>query len=110
MTAVSAPLLATDEPFPCQIERADGSSPWLLICDHAGTRIPRRLGTLGLDPTALASHIAWDIGAAAVASGLGAALDATVILQPYSRLVIDCNRPPHSKDAIAGLSERTTCP
>lgn len=110
MSAVDAPLLATDEPTPWRIERAEGRSPWLLICDHAGRRIPRCLGTLGLDPTALASHIAWDIGAAAVASRLGAALDATVILQPYSRLVIDCNRPPHSKDAIVDLSERTTIP
>jgi predicted N-formylglutamate amidohydrolase len=110
MSAANTPLLASDEPFPWHIERAEGRSAWFLVCDHAGTRIPRCLGTLGLDPTALASHIAWDIGAAAVASGLGAALDATVILQPYSRLVIDCNRPPHSKDAIVGVSERTAIP
>ncbi|MFZ5653436.1 MAG: N-formylglutamate amidohydrolase [Pseudomonadota bacterium] len=110
MSAVNAPLLATDEPPPWHIERAGGSSPWFLICDHAGTRIPRRLGTLGLEPAALASHIAWDIGAAAVACGLGAALDATVILQPYSRLVMDCNRPPRTKDSIVSLSERTTIP
>jgi predicted N-formylglutamate amidohydrolase len=110
MSAVNAPLLATDEPPPWHIERAGGSSPWFLICDHAGTRIPRRLGTLGLEPAALASHIAWDIRAAAVACGLGAALDATVILQPYSRLVMDCNRPPRTKDSIVSLSERTTIP
>jgi len=110
MSMLNAPLLAADEPPPWHVERAEGPSPWFLICDHAGTRIPRRLDTLGLDPTALASHIAWDIGAAAVASGLGAALGATVILQPYSRLVIDCNRPPHSLDAIVSLSEHTTIP
>ncbi|MEW6167739.1 MAG: N-formylglutamate amidohydrolase [Pseudomonadota bacterium] len=108
--ADTSQLLAPDEPLPWHIEQAEGSSPWFLICDHAGTRIPRRLGTLGLEPAALGSHIAWDIGAAAVACGLGAALDATAILQPYSRLVIDCNRPPQSKEAIVGLSERTTIP
>ncbi len=110
MSGVHIPLLATDEPSPWHIEQAEGASPWFLICDHAGTRIPRRLGTLGLDPMALASHIAWDIGAAAVACRLGAVLDATVILQPYSRLVIDCNRPPRSMDAIVDLSERTVIP
>ncbi len=110
MSGLIPTLLAPDEPPPWHIERPEGLSPWFLTCDHAGTRIPRRLGTLGLDPAALASHITWDIGAAAVASGLSAALDATVILQPYSRLVIDCNRPPHSVDAIVGLSERTTIP
>jgi predicted N-formylglutamate amidohydrolase len=110
MIVLDASLLAADEPTPWHIERPEGPSPWFLICDHAGTRIPRRLGTLGLNPTALASHIAWDIGAAAVACGLGAALNATVILQPYSRLVIDCNRPPHSIDAIISLSESTTIP
>lgn len=110
MSSADAPLLASDELRPWHVERADGPSPWFLFCDHAGRQIPRRLGTLGLDPTALASHIAWDIGAAAVGCRLGEALDATVVLQPYSRLVIDCNRPPHSPDAIACLSERTTIP
>lgn len=110
MSTADAPLLAPDEPRPWHIERADGPSPWFLFCDHAGTRIPRRLGTLGLEPAALASHIAWDIGAAAVACQLGAVLDATTVLQPYSRLVIDCNRPVHSLDAIACLSERTAIP
>ena len=110
MSITDTRLLAPDEPCPWHIERADASSPWFLLCDHAGRRIPRRLGTLGLDPTALASHIAWDIGAAAVACRLGETLDATVVLQPYSRLVIDCNRPPHSIDAIVGLSERMVIP
>lgn len=110
MSVPSLPVLAVDEPLPWEVERAAGSSPWFLICDHAGMRIPRRLGTLGLDQAALASHIAWDIGAAAVACGLGAELNATVILQPYSRLVIDCNRPPHSIDSIISLSESTIIP
>jgi predicted N-formylglutamate amidohydrolase len=110
MRVLSPPLLAPDEPPAWRIEHADGRSDYLLICDHAGNRIPRRLGTLGLAADALASHIAWDIGAGAVASGLGDALDACVVLQPYSRLVIDCNRPPGSADSIVSLSERTTIP
>lgn len=103
-------LLASDEPAAWEIERPSGVSPYLLLCDHAGRRIPRRLGTLGLDESDLRRHIAWDIGAAAVTSRLSALLDATAVLQPYSRLVIDCNRPPESADSIAKISERTTIP
>ncbi len=110
MRVLTPPLLAPDEPPAWRIEHADGLSDYLLICDHAGNRLPRCLGTLGLDADALASHIAWDIGAGAVAFGLGDALDACVVLQPYSRLVIDCNRPPGSADSIVSLSERTTIP
>lgn len=110
MRVVTPPLLAPDEVPAWRIEHADGRLDYVLICDHAGNRVPRRLGTLGLDAVDLASHIAWDIGAGAVASGLGDALDACVILQPYSRLVIDCNRPPGSADSIVSLSERTTIP
>lgn len=110
MRVVTPPLLAPDEVPAWRIEHADGRSDYVLICDHAGNRVPRRLGTLGLDAVDLAGHIAWDIGAGAVASGLGDALDACVILQPFSRLVIDCNRPPGSADSIVSRSERTIIP
>jgi predicted N-formylglutamate amidohydrolase len=63
------------------------------------------LGSLGLDDTQLASHIAWDIGAAGVARRLSTALDAALLLQSYSRLVIDCNRPPGSATSIPTRSE-----
>jgi predicted N-formylglutamate amidohydrolase len=38
---------------------------------------------------------------------LGALLDAAVVLQRYSRLVIDCNRAPDHVDSIAERSEAT---
>jgi len=103
-------LLDSNEPNPWQIENAAGQSPFLLTCDHAGTRIPRRLGLLGLSNEELHRHIGWDIGAAEVSRRLSTALDATLILQPYSRLVIDCNRPLSSPDSIATISERTVIP
>lgn len=105
-------LLARDEPPPWRIERPSPSarSPYFLTCDHAGLRIPRRLGRLGLEPRELGRHIGWDIGVAAVATQLAALLDATVVLQPYSRLVIDCNRPPQSPESIPTLSEATPIP
>ena len=56
--------------------------------------MPRRLGTLGLSPEAALTHIGWDIGAAQVARAVSSALDAPLVLSGYSRLAIDCNRPP----------------
>jgi predicted N-formylglutamate amidohydrolase len=105
-----ATLLADDEPRPFQVERPAGRSAFVLICDHAGTRIPRRLASLGLQAADVQRHIGWDIGAAQVASKLADALDATLILQPYSRLVIDCTRPLHSPESIDSISVRTSIP
>jgi predicted N-formylglutamate amidohydrolase len=103
-------LLGSDEPPPWRAENPQGSSGYLIICDHAGRRIPRRLRNLGLSDNDLQRHIAWDIGAAEVAIALGRALDACVILQTYSRLVIDCNRPLGSPGSIVTLSEDTAIP
>ena len=103
-------LLADNEPGPAQLLRERGHSPFFFTCDHAGHRIPRSLGQLGLEAADLHRHIAWDIGAAALTVQLSAALDATAVLQRYSRLVIDCNRPLHSADSIALLSEETLVP
>jgi predicted N-formylglutamate amidohydrolase len=58
----------------------------------------------------LERHIAWDIGAAAVARLLADALSGWLILQSYSRLVIDCNRPLDRPDSIAESSEDTVIP
>ena len=58
------------------------------------------LGDLGLPESELTRHIAWDIGIAGVAEMLSKHLDAHLIAQRYSRLVIDCNRPPHVASSI----------
>jgi predicted N-formylglutamate amidohydrolase len=111
MTAHPAPaLLAADEPPAFTVHHPDAASPFLLTCDHAGRRIPRRLGDLGLPENELHRHIAWDIGAAGLARWLADRLDAWLIEQTYSRLVIDCNRPLHSPTSIVTLSERTEVP
>lgn len=68
------------------------------------------LGTLGLEAPDLARHIAWDIGAAALAEALSGRLDATLILQRYSRLVVDCNRSPRSPAAIWEESDGSVVP
>jgi predicted N-formylglutamate amidohydrolase len=45
-----------------------------------------------------------------VAEQVARALDAHLVAQRYSRLVIDCNRPPGAPNAIPMISERTTIP
>ena len=100
-------LLGIDEAPAVTVERADGASDFVLACDHAGRDIPQALDALGLSETELASHIAWDIGSAGVARRLAERLDATLVLQPYSRLVIDCNRAPGSPESIVERSEWT---
>jgi predicted N-formylglutamate amidohydrolase len=103
-------LLEEDEPPPFEVAGHDGRSPFVVTCDHAGRRLPRSLGTLGLSESELAMHIAWDIGARGVALRLATALDAFVACQRYSRLAIDCNRPLGAVDSIATMSERTLIP
>jgi predicted N-formylglutamate amidohydrolase len=93
------------------IERnAAGRSPFLLTCDHYGRLIPDALDKLGLPESELSRHIAWDIGIAGVAEQISDALGAHLIAQRYSRLVIDCNRPPDVTSSIPRISEATVIP
>lgn len=98
-------LLSSDEPAAFQEFQPAGSSDFLIVVDHAGARIPRALGDLGLPPAELKRHIAWDIGALGVARGVAQILDATLVSQTYSRLVIDCNRDPKVATSIPRISE-----
>jgi predicted N-formylglutamate amidohydrolase len=110
MTAQPYRLLGPDDGHPVEAHRTHGDSPFFLTCEHAGREIPRRLGDLGVAESELRRHIAWDIGAAEVARHLSARLDAALVLQTYSRLVIDCNRKPERHDSIPTVSEHTEIP
>ena len=103
-------LLGPQDPPPVEVVRPEASSPFFLTCEHAGRQVPRALGTLGVSPTDLGRHITYDIGAEEVARGLSERLDATLVLQRYSRLVVDCNRWPSADDFIITLSEDTPIP
>ncbi len=103
------PRLPLAEP-PVLERNVSGASPFLLTCDHYGRLIPDALGNLGLPESELARHIAWDIGIAGVAERVSAALDAHLIAQRYSRLVIDCNRPPGVASSIPAISDATNIP
>ena len=103
-------LLAADEPPPFIEIGLQGRSNFVIVVDHASRRIPRRLNDLGLPASELQRHIAWDIGALGVARQVAAALDAPLVAQNYSRLVIDCNRDPKVPTSIPRLSESTEIP
>src|ERR1700694_4832456 len=103
-------LLEPDEPSPVTLDNEAGSSAFFLTCDHAGRAFPRRLGSLGLPEHETRRHIAWDIGIGAGGGQVSRLLDAAVILQTYSRLVVDCNRDPDVASSIPEVSETTEIP
>ena len=103
-------LLGPADVPPVREYNAEARSPFLLTCDHYGRLSPASLGDLGLPESELTRHIAWDIGIAGVAEMLSGHLGAHLIVQRYSRLVIDCNRPPHVASSIPPISEATTVP
>ena len=107
---VPAPLLGEGEQSPVEVVNPDGRADYVLVCEHAGQAIPRRLGDLVLPLGEIDRHIGWDIGAEAVARGLSRKLDAPLVLQRYSRLVIDCNRPFDAPDCIPPVSDGTAVP
>ncbi len=103
-------LLQPGDASPVNVESAGAGGPFLIVVDHAGRAVPNGLGDLGLPADELARHIAWDIGAVGVALDLGRRLNACVIHQTYSRLVIDCNRDPARADSIVLASDGTDVP
>ena len=103
-------MLGANDPAPLTVHNAQAASPFVLIADHAGQRIPERLGDLGLSQQERDRHIGWDIGIAGVTERLSEKLDAFAILQTYSRLVIDCNRPLQAPSSIVTVSDGSEIP
>ena len=103
-------LLGPLDPEPVGIVNPGARSRFFLICDHAGNAVPRHLDRLGLPEAELDRHIGIDIGALGVARTLADRLDATLIFQRYSRLLVDCNRQPHGPTAMAEVADGTLVP
>lgn len=106
----TAPLLTATDPAPVKVGNVKGQGTILLVCEHAGRRVPARLHGLGLTEAQLSRHIGWDIGAAGLSHNLSAALDARLVSQRYSRLVVDCNRPWGAPDLVPAVSDATAVP
>ncbi|WP_205666088.1 N-formylglutamate amidohydrolase [Aquabacter cavernae] len=103
-------LLAAQDMSPVSVLNADGRSAFLIVADHAGNAFPRSSGRLRLNVADQERHIAWDLGIAGACRSLSDLLDTAVIQQNYSRLVIDCNRPPGTPQSIPEVSDGTLVP
>jgi predicted N-formylglutamate amidohydrolase len=103
-------LLDEREPSPVQVIGEGGRPDILLVGDHAGSAIPSSLRGLGLSERDRRRHIAWDIGVAALGEELATLIGASFVFQPFSRLVIDCNRDPRSDSSILEVSDGTPIP
>jgi predicted N-formylglutamate amidohydrolase len=103
-------LLGGPDPEPVEVVNISGVSNFLLVCEHAGRLVPAALGDLGVAAPEMERHIAWDIGSEGLSRRLSAYLDAPLLLQRYSRLVIDCNRPLRARDCIPEASDGTAIP
>jgi predicted N-formylglutamate amidohydrolase len=110
MRASSRHLLQPSDAPPVRAAREGARSDVLLLGDHAGNAIPASLGDLGISSDDRRRHVAWDLGIHALGHELAIALDATFLWQPFSRLVIDCNRDPRSRAAIVEVSDHTPIP
>ncbi len=106
----NATLLGANDPPPVTMLRGGPHSPFVLVIDHAGREIPAALGNLGLSERDRGRHIAWDIGVAGIGARLAGTLEAALVAQSYSRLVIDCNRTPGHSTSIAPRSDSTEVP
>lgn len=104
------PLLEADDPPPFVRLNPDGRAPALIVADHAGRAVPRRLNRLGLGDAAFDKHVAYDIGAAWAAERLVERLDAPALVHGYSRLVIDPNRRLDDPTSICMVSDGIVVP
>ncbi|MEM1151896.1 MAG: N-formylglutamate amidohydrolase, partial [Pseudomonadota bacterium] len=103
-------LLGPNDPEPVEVVHPSSKAEILLVCEHAGREVPSTLHDLGVDAHVLESHRGWDIGAQSVARHLAERLHAPLVLQRYSRLVIDANRPPGSPTSIPEISHGAEIP
>lgn len=98
-------------PFPAfRVQHGDLSAPFVFTCEHASAAVPDQYAGLGLGPVELADHVAWDIGAAALARKLAEAFTAPLVESACSRLVIDCNRDLHDHDLIVAETHGVVVP
>lgn len=72
--------------------------------------MPASHANLGLAAEDINDHIGWDLHIRAVGERVASAMDAAYIYQPFSRLMIDCNRPLDAPDSIPPVADRRPVP
>jgi len=81
----------------------------VVVCDHAGNAVPEGID-LGVSASAMAKHIAWDIGTSGVGERLARRHGLAVHMAIYSRLVIDLHREEDSTALIPVESDGILIP
>ncbi len=97
---------------PFEIIGAEKRTRWLVTCDHATNFVPADVngGDLGLAPSEMQRHIAYDIGSEGVTRHLADLLQARAILSRFSRLVIDPNRGEDDPTLVMRIYDHTIIP
>ena len=83
---------------------------FVFTCDHASAALPPAAAGLGLPAVAFTRHIALDLGAAELARALAERFAAPLVLAPFSRLYIDCNRRLDDSTSVPEVSDGTPIP
>lgn len=99
----------TDTQAPARLTRF-GAAPFFVFCDHASNAVPADLSCLGLPDDMLRTHIAWDIGAAALSEAIARTLGGVFFSCAVSRLVVDVNRAETNADLIPAMSDQIPIP
>ena len=103
-------IFGSGDPPPKRLYPFGQQAPFVLVSDHAGRAVPESLGDLGVSAADWDRHIAYDIGIHSVGVELAKRLKVPLLEQPYSRLVIDCNRAPGHPTSIPESSDGTAIP
>ena len=72
----------------------------VISCEHASNAVPPELGDLGVDPSVLDSHVAWDPGAKVIAQRIAERFGHPLHLGRWTRLVADLNRRPSNPESV----------
>ncbi len=75
-----------------EIVHGVGASGLVLSCEHASNRLPPPWRWPAEDDWLVASHWAWDPGAADITRSLASRLGIPAVLASFSRLLVDPNR------------------
>ena len=93
-----------------RLDTPSSNRRFLIICDHASNFVPPELDALGLPSGELERHIAYDIGALAVAEQISETLDCPLVASQFSRLLIDPNRGLDDPTLVMKLSDGSIIP